>query len=142
MVVDSKQYAVGLTRIYFYCFECGPDIDDPSAPGKKKKDTPGQRVMKAEWRKDSRVYCPRCKRLMIFDGDALYDNVTGNAHFWIERPDGLIVPRGHLFRYDLKGEGYVSPRYISPKPGDGVNIDFVKEYDRLNGGNSAVQQMP
>ena len=139
---DNRRYNPNETRIYFYCFECGPDCDDPSTPGKKKKDTPGQRVMFSEWRADCKVYCPRCGKLMIFDGDSLYDNLTGDVHFWIEEKNDDKIPRGHLYRFDLKGRGYISPRYVSPKPGESIRIDIIKEFERLQKEEIvAVQQM-
>ncbi len=136
--LEVRRYNPDETRIYFYCFETGPEIDDPAVPGKKRKDTPGQRVMLAEWRADTRVFCPRCRRLLIFDGETLYNNVDGKPHYWMESEGGILVPKGHLFRYDLKGNGYVSPRYISPKPGQFTQIDFQKEYERIQRGESQV----
>lgn len=140
MALEVRKYNPNETRIYFYCFDTGPDRDDPSAPGKKRKDSPGQRVMLSEWRADGRVFCPRCGVLLIFDGDTLYLNKNGKPHFWIdEDEEENIVPRGHLFRYDLKGNGYISPRYSPPRPGRNVEIDFEVEYHRILRGENVVK---
>jgi len=131
-MAEPKGYDVNATQIYFYCFEKGPDKDDPTAPGKKRQDSGGQVVIKAEWRPDCKVYCPRCRRLMIFDGDRFYDNLTGKLHFWTkEGEDGKVEPHGHFFRADLKGVGYTSPRYNPPRPGGKVEFDWEVELARM-----------
>jgi hypothetical protein len=138
-------YDVNATRIFFYCFESGPDIDDPSAPGKKRKDSGGQRVIQAEWRSDGRVYCPRCRRLLLFDGERLCDNLSGKLHFWTSsNGDEVVEPHGHFFRYDLKGIGYVSPRYTPPIPGGKTEFNWEKELEFLikEGVSVEMQQVP
>jgi hypothetical protein len=131
-MAEPKGYDVNATRIFLYCFDKGPDKDDPSAPGKKRKDEGGQRVIQAEWRPDCKVYCPRCRRMLIFDGDRFYDNLTGKLHFSVTHDeDGKAVPHGHFFRADLKGVGYVSPRYVPPRPGETPSWDWDKELERM-----------
>lgn len=121
------------TFIFMYCFETGPDIDDPRAKGKKRHDNPGRRVIKTEWRPDSKVFCERCKKLLLFNGSSFFDNLTGELHFWIDEDssnlNSQIIPRGHMLRYDIKGINYRSPRYCPPKDRKQIIFDFRKEFE-------------
>jgi len=109
--------------IFFYCFETGPDRLSILSPNKIEKDSPGQRVVKSIWKEDGTVYCPRCGKNLIFDGEIFYNNL-GDSDFYLDKNNN---PKGHLLRYDIKTDNFKSLRYSPPKPGETKIFDFITE---------------